>query len=208
MVADSLSQCGGGQSLTKWWRTVSHNVVADSLSLSGGGQSLTKWWRTVSHNVVADSLSQSGGGQSLTTWEWTVSHNAMADSLSQAQRGGGQSRTGWWRTDSHSMVVESRVDSFVFFLVSQSTKLNETGHCFAELRKNTKIRIKCFELFAKLKKSFCFVVTHISNKILYLLFEFRTFYSSFVPFILVSFVLFEFRSFYSSCVPFSSLKPS
>ena len=64
--------------------------------------------------------------------------------------------------------LPDRVDSLVFFLVSRNTKLYETGWCFTEfrsfretekIRKSEKSVSSCF---AKLKNSFCYVVSHIS----------------------------------------------
>ena len=144
-----------------------------------------------------------------------------------------------------------RVDSFVFLLVLWNTKLYETGHCFAEFRsfrkteKNTKVRKKYFELFRETAKQsfvshfriFSFQFVH-SLRNLWLLLEFRIFYSSFVlfkssfiPFIVlfklykflgvaylfyqnvrfvfsyifvtILYILFEFHNFYSSFVPFT-----
>ena len=94
-----------------------------------------------------------------------------------------------------------RVDSFVFFFVSRNTILYETGHCFAKIRsfcetvKYPKIRKKVFRVVSRnCKTMFHFVFSYIFFQILYLLFEFRTLYSSFVP-------LVEFCTFYSSFVP-------
>ena len=83
--------------------------------------------------------------------------------------------------------IGSRVDSFIFFLVSRNTKLNEqvtvspSFDCFAIYE------IKCLELFRETKKTFRFVISHIFTEILYLFFEFctfdsSTFYSILVPF--------------------------
>ena len=62
----------------------------------------------------------------------------------------------------------TRVDSFEFFFASRNTKLYETDHCFAEFRSFSETeKIRKYEksvssCFAKLKKSFRFVVSHIS----------------------------------------------
>ena len=71
-----------------------------------------------------------------------------------------------------------------FLLILRNTKLYETGHCFAKFRSFREIRNKVFRVvFAKLKKTFHFVVSHIFIEMLCLLFEFCTFHSRFVPFI-------------------------
>ena len=87
----------------------------------------------------------------------------------------------------------TRVDSFVFFLVSRNTKLYETGHCFAEFRSFREIRNK---MFRETEKTFRFVVSHIFIEILCLLFEFRTFHSSLVPLIRFLYLLFKCCTFF------------
>ena len=95
-----------------------------------------------------------------------------------------------------------RLTVLYFFLVSRNTKLYETLRCFAkfcsfcETEKNTKIQKKCFKLFHEMVKN-CFVSYFRIFSI-----KFWTFSSIFSPFIWVSHLLFVFRVFFSSCVPF------
>ena len=89
----------------------------------------------------------------------------------------------------------ARVDSFVFLLVSRNTKLYVTVTNRPLFRRVLVVSRNCKKYeksvsscFAKLKKSFGFVVSHNFLSILYILrfsyilFEFRMFCSSFVPF--------------------------
>ena len=99
--------------------------------------------------------------------------------------------------------------SFGVFFVSRSTKLYETGHCFAEfqsfreIENNTKIRKKCFELFRETCETMLRLVFRIfSFKFCAYSSIFCTFHSCIVPFIGISFILFKCRTFYSSFVPF------
>ena len=75
------------------------------------------------------------------TWQRFRSVRMQEVDLDRGKLGGG---TAW-------------VDSFGFFFVSRSTKLYETGHCFAEfqsfreIEKNTKIQKSVSSCFAKLK---------------------------------------------------------
>ena len=80
-----------------------------------------------------------------------------------------------------------------FFLGPRNTKLYEK---FAYFDRFAKYEIKCFQLFRETEKTFRFVVSHIFIEILYLLFEFCTFHSSFVPFIRFSYLLFKFCTFF------------
>ena len=81
----------------------------------------------------------------------------------------------------------SRVDSFVFFLVSQNTKLYKR-----ELRSLREIRNKVFRVVSRNWKNVSFrsfAYFHwnfvLALRVLYLSFEFRTFYSIWVSFIWV-----------------------
>ena len=87
----------------------------------------------------------------------------------------------------HSVSLRIGLTVLYFFLVSQNTKLYETGHCFAtsfnrfaKLKKYKKCVSSCF---VKLKKTFRFVFLHIFIKIFNLLFKCCTFQSSFAFFL-------------------------
>ena len=92
---------------------------------------------------------------------------------------------------SHSFTNASRVDSFVFFSFAKYETIRnrslfrrvlQSFDCFA------KYKIKCFKFFRETKKTLrSFAHFHWNFipalRFLYLSFDFRTFYSIFVPFI-------------------------
>ena len=96
----------------------------------------------------------------------------------------------------------ARVVSFVFFFFSRNTKLYKTGHCFAGIRRfarlkkyeNTKKRVSSCFVKQKKRNSHVFLQLCTLSSSLLLFFEFRTFYSSFVPFFDL-FTFFEFHTF-------------
>ena len=111
---------------------------------------------------------------------------------------------GFWREFTkimqESVSLEGLTVSY-FFLVSRNTKQTETGRCFAKFRsfreteKNTKIQKRVSSCFAKMRNnvSFRIFVIFLLNfvpprRVLYLLNQFCAFYSSFVPFIRVSYL--------------------
>ena len=98
-----------------------------------------------------------------------------------------------WRYPFILNVVVSRVDSFILFFSFAKYETVRNRSLFRRVSIVTKKSVSSF--FAKLKKTFRFLVSHI-------FFKFVTLSSSLIPFIWFSYLLFEFRTFHSTCVSF------